>query len=58
MTEIEKLIVKKALKAKRAYNNSIPQRNAHREHYLATRFEALFGLIVELGLVNEYIDQL
>jgi hypothetical protein len=58
MTEIEKIIVEKAVRAKKSYDQSISQKNAHREFYLATRFGALFQLIIDLGLVNEYIDQL
>ena len=58
MTKIEKIIVKKAVQAKKSYDQSTAQKNAHRELMMATRFDALFELIVDLGLVNEYIDQL
>ena len=58
MTETEKLIVKKTVEAREAKHNSRLHKDEHSTLMQEARFEAFFELIIDLGLVNAYLDEI
>jgi hypothetical protein len=58
MTEIEKMIVNKAVKARIGINNTNFLRNAHLTFVKETRQKAFMELIRDLDLVDEYLEEL
>ena len=58
MTEIEKMIVKKAVEARIGINNTRFPRNAHFTFVEETRFKAFMELIRDLNLIDEYLEEL